>query len=170
MKRWLCCDMTVHGFFWTFWEIFGTDEIGKNYVILGKNTTTLEKNSAILSNIGKIYLLNWDFSANWECSRSIRNFFSQLGKIWYRKPDPVLYREKALQYMCSHKNKTFEIECPNSTCNRYSDIGTINISTTKVEIWAALWENQQCGFRTGPTQIGLYSHRSRLEAWNFGVK
>ena len=38
------------------------------------------KNSAILSNIGKIYLLNWDFSANWECSRSIRNFFSQLGK------------------------------------------------------------------------------------------
>ena len=49
-------------------------------MILGKNTTILGKNSAILSNIGKIYLLNWDFSANWECSRSIRNFFSQLGK------------------------------------------------------------------------------------------
>ena len=25
-------------------------------------------------------------------------------------------------------------------------------------------ENQQCGFRTGPTQTGLYKHRSRLEA------
>ena len=49
-------------------------------MILGKNTTILEKNSAILSNIGKIYLLNWDFSAKWECSRSIGNFFSQLGK------------------------------------------------------------------------------------------
>ena len=46
----------------------------------GKNTTILVKNSAILSNIGKINLLNWDFSANWECSRSIGNFFSQLGK------------------------------------------------------------------------------------------
>ena len=55
-------------------------KLGKNCVILGKNTTILEKNSAILSNIGKIYLLNWDFSANWECSRSIGNFFSQLGK------------------------------------------------------------------------------------------
>ena len=49
-------------------------------MILGKNMTILEKNSAILSNIGKIYLLNWDFSANWECFRSIGNFFSQLGK------------------------------------------------------------------------------------------
>ena len=29
---------------------------------------------------------------------------------------------------------------------------------------AASWENQQCGFRTGPTQTGLYSYRSRLEA------
>ena len=24
------------------------------------------------------------------------------------------------------------------------------------------------GFRPGPTQTALYSHRSRLEAWNFG--
>ena len=29
---------------------------------------------------------------------------------------------------------------------------------------AASWENQQCGFRTGPTQTGLYSHRKELEA------
>ena len=28
----------------------------------------------------------------------------------------------------------------------------------------ASWANQQCGFRTGPTQTGLYSHRNRLEA------
>ena len=59
----------------------------------------LGKNSAIFSKIEKVYLhvSNWDFSANWECSRSIGNFSSQLGKIWYRKPDPVLYREKALR-------------------------------------------------------------------------
>ena len=68
----------------------------KNCVILERNTTILGKNSAIFSKIGKVYLLNWDFSANWECSRSIGYIFSQLGKIWYRKPDPVLCREKAL--------------------------------------------------------------------------
>ena len=31
-------------------------------------------------------------------------------------------------------------------------------------------KNQQCGFRTGPTQTGLYSHRKELEDRNFGVK
>ena len=49
-------------------------------MILGKYTTILGKNSAIFSKIGKVNLLIWDFSANWECSRSIGNFFSQLGK------------------------------------------------------------------------------------------
>ena len=29
---------------------------------------------------------------------------------------------------------------------------------------AASWENQQCGFRTGLTQTGLYKHRKDLEA------
>ena len=29
---------------------------------------------------------------------------------------------------------------------------------------AASWENQQCGFRIGPTQTGLYKHRKRLES------
>ena len=42
--------------------------------------TIFGKNSAIFSKIGKVNLLNWDFSANWECSKSIGNFFSQLGK------------------------------------------------------------------------------------------
>ena len=37
-------------------------------------------------------------------------------------------------------------------------------------IWAASWENQQCGFRPGPTQTGLCSHRRWLEAWNFGFR
>ena len=62
-----------------------------------KKSLILGKNCAIFCKIGKVYLLNWDFSANWECFRSIGNFFSQLGKnLEYRKPDPVLYREKAL--------------------------------------------------------------------------
>ena len=55
-------------------------KLGKNCVILGKNTTILGKNSAIFSKIGKVYLLNWDFSANCEWSGSIGNFFSQLVK------------------------------------------------------------------------------------------
>ena len=37
-------------------------------------------------------------------------------------------------------------------------------------VWAAMWENQECGFRTSPTPTELYSHRRRLEAWNFGFK
>ena len=31
-------------------------------------------------------------------------------------------------------------------------------------IRAVSWENQQCGFRTGLTQTGLYKHRKELEA------
>ena len=68
-------------------------------MILGKNAMILEKNSAIFNKIGKVYLLSSDFSANWECSRSIGNFFSQMGKKLVpetAKPDPVLYKEKAL--------------------------------------------------------------------------
>ena len=63
---------------------------------LKTNTTILGKNSAIFSKIGKVYLLNWDFSANWECSGQLGIFSANWEKIWYRKPDPVLYREKAL--------------------------------------------------------------------------
>ena len=58
-----------------------TVKLGKKCVILhGKKYDNFGKISAIFSKIGKVYLLNWDFSANWECSRSIGNFFSQLGK------------------------------------------------------------------------------------------
>ena len=90
-----------------FGKSFGTDEIGKklcdfgkktnlvpmklgkNCVILGeKNMTILEKNSAIFNKIGKVYLLNSDFSANWECSRSIGNFFTQLVKNLVPKTGP----------------------------------------------------------------------------------
>ena len=49
-------------------------------MILGKNTTILGKKVQFLAKLGKVNLLNWDFSANWECSRSFGNFFSQLGK------------------------------------------------------------------------------------------
>ena len=71
-------------------------KLGKNCMILGKNMAILENNSAIFNKIGKVYLLNSDFSANWECSRSIGIFSANWEEIWYRKPDPVLYREKAL--------------------------------------------------------------------------
>ena len=35
-------------------------------------------------------------------------------------------------------------------------------------MWACAWDNQQFGFRPGPTQTGLYKYRKELEAWNFG--
>ena len=62
----------------------------------------------ILSQIGKVktynFKPNWEnltfelgFYAKWEFFRSIKNFFSaKCEKIWYRKPDPILSREKAL--------------------------------------------------------------------------
>ena len=53
-------------------------KLGKNCMIWGKNMTILGKYCAIFSKIGKVYLLNWDFSANWECSRSIGNFFQPI--------------------------------------------------------------------------------------------
>ena len=40
-------------------------------MILGKNMTTLGKSGAIFSKVGKVYHLNWDFSDNWECFRSL---------------------------------------------------------------------------------------------------
>ena len=68
-------------------------------MILGKNNNFLGKKSAIFSKIGKVYLLNWDFPANWECSRSIRNFFSQLAKNLVPETGPsfVLIKDKTPQ-------------------------------------------------------------------------
>ena len=33
-----------------------------------------------------------------------------------------------------------------------------------LQTFEPLGENQQCGFRTGPIQTGLYKHRKELEA------
>ena len=41
-------------------------------------------------------------------------------------------------------------------------------AATQLFFTAASCENRQCGFRTGLTQTGLYSYRSKLEAKNFG--
>ena len=68
-------------------------------MILGKNMMILGKNSAIFSKIGKVYLLNWDFLLIGNVSGQLGIFSANWEKIWYRKsskPDPVLYREKAL--------------------------------------------------------------------------
>ena len=37
-------------------------------------------------------------------------------------------------------------------------------------MWATSWENQQCGFPTGPTQTELYKHRRCLETRNSGFR
>ena len=57
--------------------------------------TILGKNSAIFSKIGKAYFLNLDFSANWECSRSIGNFFSQMGKNLVPETGPSFVKRKS---------------------------------------------------------------------------
>ena len=44
----------------------------------------------------------------------------------------------------------------------------MSCSMIQIIIWAATWENQQCGFWPGLTQTRLYSHWRWLEAWNFG--
>ena len=51
----------------------------------GGEITILGKSSAIF---GKVYLLNWDFSDNWKCFRSIGNFFTQMGKNWMPETGP----------------------------------------------------------------------------------
>ena len=81
-------------------------KLGKNCVILGKKYDNLGKNCAFFNKVGKVYLLNSDFSANWECSRSIGTFSANWEKVWYRKPDPVLYREKALPQNALPQNKS----------------------------------------------------------------
>ena len=65
-------------------------KLGKSCVILGKKYTILGKKSVILSKFGKVYLSKLDFSANWECFRSIGNFFSQLGKNLVPETRPSL--------------------------------------------------------------------------------
>ena len=78
-----------------FWEIFGTHEIGGKKPIFSLNW---EINCVISSQIGKVYLLNSNFSAIWESFRLIGNFFSQLGKSLVPQIRPsFVKRIKALQ-------------------------------------------------------------------------
>ena len=39
-----------------------------------------------------------------------------------------------------------------------------------INVLVVSYENQQCGFRTGPTQTVQYKHRRQLEAENFGFR
>ena len=87
-----------HSAYRAFSDLFGKFlvpmKLGKKCVILGKNMLILGKNSAIFNKIGKVYLLNLDFSAIWECSRSIWNFFSQFGKNLVPETGPsFVYRK-----------------------------------------------------------------------------
>ena len=48
--------------------------------------------------------------------------------------------------------------------------GSILQYRTQAIKWATLWENQQCGLGTGPTQTGLCMHRRWPETGNFGFR
>ena len=65
-------------------------------MILGKNATIWGKNSAIFSKIGKFSFQIWIFLLIGNVSGQLGILSANWEKIWYRKPDPVLYREKAL--------------------------------------------------------------------------
>ena len=80
--------MTSRAFSDLFGKFLVPMKLGKNCVIWGKNTTILGKHSTIFSKIGKVYLLNWDFSANCEWSGSTGNFFSPLGKNFVPETGP----------------------------------------------------------------------------------
>ena len=66
----------------------------------------------ISSQIGKVYLLNRNFSAIWESFRSIGNFFSQLGKslvpqirpsfVKRKSPECTLYETRNLESQYIH--------------------------------------------------------------------
>ena len=71
----------------------------------------------------------------------------------------------------------------NMSRNTVSGTATLqNLSTTVAELFIPLLssegmsnepsggKNKYLCCRPGPTQFGLYSHRSRLEAWNLGCK
>ena len=99
-----------------FSDLFGNFlvpmKLGKNSVILGKSMTILGKNDAIFSKIGKVYPLNWDFSANLEWSGSIGNFFSQLGKNLVPKTGPSFVQRKSPDGLAYNRQKVFS--CGNS--------------------------------------------------------
>ena len=57
--------------------------------------------------------------------------------------------------------------CKNRLIIRWKPHWLPSENTTK---WDVSCENQRSGFRPGPTQTRLYSHRRWLEAWNFGFK
>ena len=64
----------------TFWGRFLV-QMKLEEKVLRKNSTILgKKRHFFFFQIGKVYLLNLDFSANWECFRSTGNFFHPFGK------------------------------------------------------------------------------------------
>ena len=57
-------------------------------MIWGKNSTIWGRKKTIFSQIGKVFFLNLDFSANLECFRLIVIFFSQMLKNLAPKTRP----------------------------------------------------------------------------------
>ena len=70
------------------------------------------------------------------------------------------------RFAISGKAKERRFSCSGS----HSSTSTVQKEEKVSPYWATSWENQQCGFWTGPTQTALYKHRKELEAWSFGFK
>ena len=106
-----------------FSDLFGKflvpNEIGKKLCDFGKKYTILGKNSVIFSKIGKVYLLNLDFLLIGNVSDQLGIFSANWEKNCYWKPDPVLYREKALESIGKQRIKL----CPISRLKAIINVG-----------------------------------------------
>ena len=77
--------------------------------------------------------------------------------------------EYSLYIIFWKKKSSSKILCDWYMQTRISTILILQSSILETFNRAASWENQQCGFRTGQTQAGLYKHRWP-EAGNFGLR
>ena len=100
-------------------------------------------------------------------------------KLWHQNSRlkqngcPDKHRSKHVLFVteCLFSSINFHSFSPPGYGVQYSLLSQLQtFQRFRVNKWAVSWENQQCGFWTDPTQTRMYSHRSRLEAWNFGFR
>ena len=71
----------------------------------------------------------------------------------------------AIYFGCTARFKPALVGNPEDSF--FSRFGSTAAHHANVSIWAATWENQQCGFWPGLTQTRLYSHWRWLESGHF---
>ena len=91
---------------------------------------------------------------------------------WFTKTEAVSTKVQLSILVPPNTAQVGRVICPDGSSECLSGQTCCKLSTgqygccpmPKVNIISASWENQQCGFQTGPTQTDLCSHRKELEA------